>query len=564
MKKVKNDDNIIRLKSSVWDHTLRWTLYDNLPKDKGESFDEIIWRSKDGEFVYLPKIFWHEFKNLIIDVDGIDFYKDYHKIPFVPKYKKVNSIPDIVNPPREEQIGFISNILEHGNTKPSLRMQLTAAPGFGKTYTSLFLISKWKLKTLIIVHTNELYSQWVDSIWDHLGLEYTEVGQIKGSDLTKNQKHFEKDVMIVNISSLLAQLKKNGIEKMYEIYKDVGLIFADESHKSSLAKKFSQTFLMFETFNIIGISATPERKGIHKVVSNMLFGDNSVVSNHINLIPKVFTVLVDNGRDFAEEVQNNVLKTGLDKVMQTAIYNSLLFETVDTHYFTIINMLIQMENNMNRKGIDENSGNKYIMILPNNSAIQKMHDLLESCTQTKGMSVVFTAEKRDGFVKDFKQENRKSYKEKHGKKYIDHLHKDGVEMFKSRIKKHLITISNEQLVTEGYDDSRLNIMFNMSGRISFNSTIQSSGRVCRKDEKPEVKVFHVFDSNFSSIYPHAVKSLKTTYKGYYKEHGGIEIKNLVFDSNTCIGDKLRVKQEIDVPDIEENPPVVKTTNPRKR
>ena len=42
-------------------------------------------------------------------------------------------------------------------------------PGFGKTVIALYIISKLKYKTLIIVHKDFLLSQWKDRIEQYLG-----------------------------------------------------------------------------------------------------------------------------------------------------------------------------------------------------------------------------------------------------------------------------------------------------------------------------------------------------------------------------------------------------------
>jgi superfamily II DNA or RNA helicase len=125
--------------------------------------------------------------------------------------------------------------------------------GMGKTVIALNILSRVKKKTLIIVHKEFLLEQWIERITEFI--PDARVGKIQG----KTQDVEDKDICIGMLQSLSM---KNYDENIFE---DFGMMIIDEVHHMG-AEVFSQALLKVVCSNVLGLSATMERKdGLTKV-----------------------------------------------------------------------------------------------------------------------------------------------------------------------------------------------------------------------------------------------------------------------------------------------------------
>ena len=125
------------------------------------------------------------------------------KFLYIPKYYGINKfgIPDFKNIKEQEgqivefyfkgnlrdyQKGTCDLILNHIKEKQSGLASIYT--GWGKTCAALWLISQMKLKSLIIVHTENLLNQWKERITDFLGIPVEEIGIIQGPKIDTNNK----------------------------------------------------------------------------------------------------------------------------------------------------------------------------------------------------------------------------------------------------------------------------------------------------------------------------------------------------------------------------------------
>jgi hypothetical protein len=141
-------------------------------------------------------------------------------------------------------------------------------------------------QTCVVVPNDLLEKQWIESIKKSTNLEYEDIGVIQGSDFDKLNKDnvYSKPIVIVKVQSLLSQLKSYNLNSLYELYSRFGLVFYDEVHTSGSAESYAKTSFIFETKNIIGLTATPYIKGINKFLLNNSIGDVIHHSDHQNLI----------------------------------------------------------------------------------------------------------------------------------------------------------------------------------------------------------------------------------------------------------------------------------------
>ena len=124
---------------------------------------------------------------------------------------------------------------------------LSLPPGYGKTTCALYIVSKMKVKTLIIVHKEFLMNQWIERI-EHF-LPDARVGILR-----QNRVEIEdKDIVVSMLHSVSMKDYPKGT------YDSFGLTVIDETHHIC-SKVFSKALYKFNTKYMLGLSATPERK----------------------------------------------------------------------------------------------------------------------------------------------------------------------------------------------------------------------------------------------------------------------------------------------------------------
>ena len=131
---------------------------------------------------------------------------------------------------------------------------LSLPPGFGKTTCALYVVSKMKVKTLIIVHKEFLMNQWIERIGQFLG--DASVGIIRQNKVDIDGK----DIVIGMLQSIAMKDYPKGT------FDSFGMTVIDETHHIC-SNVFSRAFFKFTTPYYLGLSATPHRKdGLTKVL----------------------------------------------------------------------------------------------------------------------------------------------------------------------------------------------------------------------------------------------------------------------------------------------------------
>lgn len=140
--------------------------------------------------------------------------------------------------------------------------------GAGKTILSLYTIAKYKLKTLIIVHTNELLLQWKSEINKLLPEASVGIIQMDVFDASRD----------ISIGMIQTISRKNTITP--DMFAKFGLCFIDECHHIS-SKVFSETLFKTRVKYVFGLSATPERKDGMDVVIKHHIGEVIFSDKHL-------------------------------------------------------------------------------------------------------------------------------------------------------------------------------------------------------------------------------------------------------------------------------------------
>lgn len=149
---------------------------------------------------------------------------------YVPKYWGLSKfgVPneDKIHPPQDIEAQFVGSLRDYQlepvrkfiecckDTKKRGGI-LQLPPGWGKTVMALNIISKLKVKTLIIVHKEFLMTQWKERIQQYLG--NVSIGIIKQNVIENNN-----DIVIASLQSI--SMKDYG----EEVFKGFGLVAIDE------------------------------------------------------------------------------------------------------------------------------------------------------------------------------------------------------------------------------------------------------------------------------------------------------------------------------------------------
>lgn len=153
---------------------------------------------------------------------------------------------------RPKQKPVVKKFMKHIKKKNSGLLALHT--GFGKTIIALNIISKIKLKTIIIVHKEFLLRQWVERIEQFL--PDAKVGKIQAKTIDTEGK----DIVICMLQSLSMK------EYPKDMFREYGFSIYDEVHHLG-AEVFSKAFYKVVTKYSLGLSATINRKdGLTKVI----------------------------------------------------------------------------------------------------------------------------------------------------------------------------------------------------------------------------------------------------------------------------------------------------------
>jgi superfamily II DNA or RNA helicase len=123
---------------------------------------------------------------------------------------------------------------------------LSSATGSGKTVMALYIIARRKQPSLIIVHTKELASQWVERIETFLGIASEAVGFIGGG-----RKVIGEKITVALVQSLYKCAE--------EVAENIGFLLVDECHRCP-SRTFTEAVSCFDSQFMLGLSATPYRR----------------------------------------------------------------------------------------------------------------------------------------------------------------------------------------------------------------------------------------------------------------------------------------------------------------
>jgi superfamily II DNA or RNA helicase len=184
---------------------------------------------EDKKYLYLPKHF------------GIERYGQ------VPSLRDVPETPEVhwtfAGSIRPAQLPVVNSFLfpePHDGI-------ISLHTGGGKTVCALYIASRLRLPTLVIIHNSFLRDQWIDRV--KAFLPNARIGRVQADvcDVA------DKDIVIVMLQTL--SMKELNVD----LFKPIGLVIVDECHHIA-SEVFVQALPKVTSKYMLGLSATPDRK----------------------------------------------------------------------------------------------------------------------------------------------------------------------------------------------------------------------------------------------------------------------------------------------------------------
>ena len=195
-------------------------------------------------------------------------FKTYLESPkklYLPRFYGIEKfgIPDIIDLEGDKiNIKFKGDLREEQKPIYDICMKqilsigggiLSLKCGGGKTILALYVLSKLKHKTIVIVHKDFLMTQWYDRIKEFI--PDARIGKIQQNTIDIENK----DIVLAMVQSLSMK------EYPEDTFNSFGLAIFDECHHLG-AEVFQRCMSKVQTKYMFGLSATPNRKdGCRKV-----------------------------------------------------------------------------------------------------------------------------------------------------------------------------------------------------------------------------------------------------------------------------------------------------------
>ena len=439
--------------------------------------------------------------------------------------------------PRDYQKPILKTLVNEIKNKGYIRGILQAKPGTGKTFMSIYFGQLFS-KVLVIVPKDVLVDQWKQEFLHFTTLKPEEIGEIKGSDLDHIQQEISsKKVIITKPQSILSQIKRINYFDLYNVYSDIDFVIYDECHSAG-AEGYSKALSLFKTPNILGLSATPFRKGLNEFLLKNSIGDVLIEAEADVLVPDVFIRTLPNSFLNFTEKELFALKQRLNDYPQMlALYN--MFLSMKNNYISHITEWIKW-------GAIDQQRDTIVLFSTNKLAKKQLNDFIEKFPEYENDIIMLTGNSKNDALSFAKEENKKLRQElkqlkeelnqkvknkELKRKEADVIYKEArgkiekqkqinldraLEIYQNKIKNARIIISNFSLLREGFDKKSLSFAIFGSPIIGKITLTQTLGRITRLDDnKPKpialILLTEVFTQLNKSIYKIIQNNVKLSY-----------------------------------------------------
>jgi superfamily II DNA or RNA helicase len=384
---------------------------------------------------------------------------------------------NFVNPKKKDKLFFNKNNsiikinpVEDGRyyglvTDKNHRFLLSDNTVVHNTVMGLYIGAELKEKILVVVHTNVLLDQWIERI--QMFLPNSRIGKIQGNKFDIQ----DKDIVIGMLQTIVSREYSN------EDFNSFGTVIFDECHHLG-ARVFSKCFYKVITNNMIGLSATVNRKdGLSKVfkyfIGDIMYSMKKKLNEHDVCIK---AVTFNSSSELATEKHNRIGNLNLPGMLNNLVKiqdrNSLILNFIK-EFIKEKRKIILLSHRISHL--------KYLKLL-----IEK-ENICTAGLYIGGMK-----------LKDLNETKTKD-----------------------------ILLGSYNMVSEGFDEPSRNTLI-LSTPLS--DVQQSAGRILRKQHDIQPVILDIID-NFS-IFPKQWKKRKT----YFKKEKWKIVESSVLDNDFIEGD----------------------------
>lgn len=433
--------------------------------------DLIIYENE--QFSFLPRLFYKNYPSKYLI-----FGKDDNWIPQTINAKFTKTL-------RSYQNDIILDVTGSYNINKELSGIIKSRPGSGKTVMGVYLATYYKFKTAIVVDQSNLVDQWVEAILEFTNIPKERIGYIQGSKLDIDNcdiiiamaqtlvSRLHKTIKSDNDNSKTKELDNNFVNNFYEIIRNVGinLVLYDECHVTGSAKKFTTSSFLFNTNNILGLSATPFQDGLSQILMTNTVGNIISESSDYDEVPSINFVKYHSNLP-EKSIKYIYRMNNYDFIAGRSAYNKMIVES--EKYIELINKIVD-------KLIKEN----HIIII-----------------------IAFTKNQVELISKSLKHANKTYYAKKND------LDKDNDN----------IIISTYSKTGKGFNMPRLSAAILVSPLAGKKSLIQVIGRIVRSGiNKQSPTIYDLIDLSVGTM---MTNNLNTKQKILENEFAGCKINHI--------------------------------------
>ncbi|MHB1688845.1 MAG: TOTE conflict system archaeo-eukaryotic primase domain-containing protein [Ignavibacteriaceae bacterium] len=416
---------------------------------------------------------------------------------------------------RDEQLTAINELIKYDNGV------LAAATAFGKTVIAAKLIAERKTNTLVLVHRQQLLSQWITRLSEFLTIK-EELPALKKKRGRQKQQSLigrigggkENLTGIVDVAIMQSLNRENEVK---ECVKNYGMVIVDECHHVP-AFSFEQILKNVNAKYVYGLTATPVRLDGHHPIIFMYCGPVRF---------KVDAKEQAEQRPFGHFVipRFTSFRMPFDKDAANSAFGEKQFTIQELYSELTVN---EMRNHLIADDVIKNyeSGRNSLVLTERTAHVELLTQKL-----SEKIPDVMTLTGKIGVKK-----TRETLK----------------RIFETPPEKQLTLVATGKYIGEGFDEPRLDTLF-LTMPVSWKGTLQQYvGRLHRLYEnKNEVQVFDYVDTHVRMLEKMYNKRINGYASFGYKTKGeivAVESENFIFNKNSFlpvyINDIVNAQREI--------------------
>lgn len=203
---------------------------------------------------------------------------------------------------QDEAIQFLTSANNFAYSARFSQLGLNLATGDGKTYAAICAVLKLKIRTMIIVHKDDLKDQWLETLEEKTSLPKDRICVLTRQDIDDilDGKHEAKDIYITTHQLLNAYARDNDWLDIREMFRrlKIGIRVIDEAHRFFhnvlMTDYFSNCYKTFYLTATFGRAITSGEKVIYEraFASLVRFGEQTLnyeeKRKHIIFVPVYF------------------------------------------------------------------------------------------------------------------------------------------------------------------------------------------------------------------------------------------------------------------------------------